>query len=181
MVTCLPPVVPGATTVPEAQAQTPRAIASLAASMAPGEWRSFSTSNINSTLGQNGASGYAIGYSDDMIWDPSSRKAFFIGGDHNDVPLFVHYTDSTNAWQRLSSPSWFGSGTMHGDDHSAINPATGDVYHRPYNGSQVYKYRISTGIWSSLPNTPSLPACCGALEYYPELSGLVVVDGYGDV
>ncbi|MGH7393910.1 MAG: hypothetical protein ACREM3_31295, partial [Candidatus Rokuibacteriota bacterium] len=94
----------------------------LAKQMQPGTWAALTTSNINPVLVAKGASGNDIGYSEDIVWDPVSRRLFFAGGDHNDLAQFDSYMESTNTWQQLPRPSWMPSGTMHGYDHSAIDP-----------------------------------------------------------
>lgn len=164
-----------------AQGQT--SLGQLAASMEPGTWSSLTTSNINGTLGASGASGNIVGYADDMVWDRGSRQAYFIGGDHNDLAQFVRYTESTNTWQRLSRPAWFPGSTMHGYNHNAINEAAGEIYHRPFARNLVHRYNISSDTWTTLtpPFASENPPCCDAIEYFPEMGGLVWVRGWGDV
>jgi hypothetical protein len=157
------------------------ALSSLAASTAAGQWALYGTQNLNTVFAATGASGYIMGYADDMNWDPVSRQAFFIGGDHNDLAQFARYTESSNSWARLDR-DWIGGGNQHGYNHQAINIAAGDIYYRPFNGgSRIYKYNIGTGTLSTLPNAPVSNACCDAIEYFPELGGLVWVQGYGDI
>lgn len=169
-------------------------LGALAASMAPGSWAELPAQNTNTaftgTVG--GATGNILPYSEDLLWDPIGRWAYFIGSDHiydgqSDGPRFVGYSDDSNTWQILPPAPWFEAGTYHGYDHSAVNPANGDLYHRPFNGGwrepQVHKY--SQGQWTTLPPLgfdEDYHACCVGVEYFPELGGLVVVDsGQGAV
>ena len=65
-----------------ASAQTAQAsvLSDLAASMAPGTWAEIATSNMAPSLANvSGASGIILYYSDDMVWNPSTQQAFFIG------------------------------------------------------------------------------------------------------
>ncbi|MGH7393794.1 MAG: hypothetical protein ACREM3_30705, partial [Candidatus Rokuibacteriota bacterium] len=164
-----------------ASAQT-SALGAQAAQMQPGTWAALTTSNINPVLVASGASGNDIGYSEDIVWDPVSRRLFFAGGDHNDLAQFESYTESTNTWQQLPRPSWMPSGTMHGYDHSAIDPGRRFFYHRPYARNTVHRYHIDTGAWTSLPNPPiSGTACCNAIEYFPDMDAIVWVDSTGQV
>ncbi|MGH7393482.1 MAG: hypothetical protein ACREM3_29105 [Candidatus Rokuibacteriota bacterium] len=142
----------------------------------------MTTSNINQVLVAKGASGNDIGYSEDIVWDRVSRQLFFAGGDHNDLAQFESYRESTNTWQQLPRPAWMPSGTMHGYDHSAIDPGRRFFYHRPYANNTIRRYHIDTGVWTSLPNPPlGGTACCNAIEYFPEMDGIVWVDALGQV
>jgi len=157
----------------------------LAASMAPATWAELKTFKMVETVVSDGASGSLFTYSEDGAWDPATRQFLYIGGDHNGIAEFVSYSADTNTWKRLPRPSWIGTTkgthTMHGYDHNAINPATGDFYHRPFGGKTIWKCRISTGTWAALPAiaTDDYLACAMGVEYFPELGGLVVVNGAG--
>ena len=156
-------------------------LSDLVAAMQPGEWRELATSNINQTLTASGASGIVFGYTDKIVWDPTSRRLFFIGGDHNDAPQFVSYSESTNSWQRLTRPAWMGGGTMHGYNHTAIDSQARVLYHRPFNVNAIYRYQIDTDTWDSIPSVPTsvldIINCCIALEWFPELHALVYAAG----
>src|SRR5262245_757435 len=155
----------------------------LAASMKPGTWAELKTKNIVETLASDGASGALFGYSEDGAWDPKTRQWFYIGGDHNGIAEFVCYSADTNTWKRMPRPAWIGTirgaHTMHGYDHNALNPETGDFYHLPFNGRSVHKYRVSTGVWSTTPPiaTDDYLATVYGVEYFPELGGVVVYNG----
>jgi len=74
MVSFLPSFIPSANPVPEAQAQTPSALASLAASMAPGTWAQLAQPNINAILGRGDREAHMIPYSFTAPWDPIRLK-----------------------------------------------------------------------------------------------------------
>jgi hypothetical protein len=122
-------------------------------------------------------------YTDDLVWDPIRQQAFLIGADHlaPQGPQFVSYTAANNSWQRLPRPAWLSSIVFfHGYDHSAIDQARGILYHRPFSQNIVHRYDIASQTWTQLP-TPNfentLENCCDALEFFPELDGLVWVRG----
>ncbi len=164
---------------PAAQAQT--AMGALAASMAPGTWAQLTTTNIVPTLEANGASGAIFGYSEDAAWDPASRQWLYVGGDHNDIARFAAYSADTNTWSRKPQPSWIGSGTMHGYDHNAINPATGDFYHYPFGGGRLFKYAVASATWTQLPSlsVPEYIGVASGVEYFPDMGGVFVANLQG--
>ena len=167
------------------------ALGDLANSMKAGEWRTLTTNGIVAALGQvSGSSmGNILPYSDDCVWEPSSRKLYFIGSDHQHAtgyPRFVVYSESTNTWTTLARPSWFPSLTetaMHGYDHSALDPETGMLYHSPFikgGGSRrMYSYDTRTSAWLPLFMSPYASACCIGIEYFPEYHGLIFIDNGG--
>jgi hypothetical protein len=166
-----------------AGAQT--AMGARAASMQPGTFATLTTTNIAAALSQPGAAGGILGYAEDGAWDPGTRQFFFTGNDHYfGEPLrFIAYSADTNTWRTLSSPPWGSADPIHAYDHHAINPATGDMYYRRpgTNIANVYRYRISTGTWTTLPqlNVSEYIEYAFGMEYFPELGGLVVANGGG--
>src|SRR5438128_1432897 len=166
-----------------AQAST-TPLGDLAASLAPGTWGELITNNIAPTLASTGGdSGMTFGFTENGVWDPVSRQFFFIGGDHIPVPpacpRFVSYTESTNTWQILPNPPWFacsGNG-MHGYDHTAIDPVSRKLYHRPYGDMVVRKFDLASNSWSNLPQIPvnvmSDVNCCVGVAWFPERQSLI--------
>lgn len=61
-----------------------------------------------------------------------------------------------------------------------MNQAARTLFHRPFGQNRVHRYDIATQSWMVLP-IPSFSNnyanCCDALEYFPELNGLVWVRG----
>src|SRR5262245_39461397 len=162
--------------------QASTAMGALAASMAPGTWAELTTDNIVPTLRAGGASGAIFGYSEDGAWDPISRQWLYCGGDHGEAPRFVAYSADTNAWRIMPHPAWMSTtGTMHGYDHNAINPATGDFYHYPAGARVLQKYSVASGTWTTTPAMPFWDYIAGymGVEYFPELGGIVVANGGG--
>jgi hypothetical protein len=153
------------------------ALSDLVATMQPGQWRELMTNNINPTLSAGGASGIVFGYTESARWDPVSRQLFFAGGDHNDLAQFISYKESNNTWQRLPRPGWMPSSTMHGYDHSAVDPAGRYFYHRPYNSTTIQRYHIDNQSWSAIAALPGSVMgynnCCVGVDWFPELGALV--------
>jgi hypothetical protein len=158
-------------------------MATAAASLQAGSWVELTTANTV-VLTQPGTDGNIVSYGADIGWDPISRRLLFVGNDHIDANAsqalrFVLYDESTNAWQNLPAPPWSSPGTTdHGYYHHAVNPANGDVYRRGGKSSAIF-YRYRSGVWTALPPAPieTSYACCSAIDYFPELGGLVFVQG----
>jgi hypothetical protein len=155
-------------------------LAETAALMQPGEWRELVTNNLEPTLNNPtcGATGSVFPYSEDAVWDPVSRRVFFIGSDHvycdTMTQRFIAYSEATNSWATLPNPSWFSNGVHHGYDHSAIDTTNGIYYHFPFAGygnRPLHRYDTGTDTW--LADTPVAPntTCCAGVEYFPEFVG----------
>jgi hypothetical protein len=146
----------------------------LAESLEPGEWGELATQEIDAVLSANGASGIRIPYSEDIVWDSATRQLVFLGGDHADLADLVVYGEDSNTWETLERPSWIPGSTMHGYDHSAIDPGRRFVYHRPFADNTVHRWDIDSATWSVLPSPPDNgTSCCDALEFFPDMDGLL--------
>lgn len=146
----------------------------LAESLEPGEWGALETMEIDAVLSANGASGIQIPYSEDIVWDSATRQLLFVGGDHADIADLVVYGEDTNTWETLERPGWIPDSTMHGYDHSAIDPGRRFLYHRPFANNVVHRWDIDAQEWSELPSPPDNGvSCCDALEFFPEMDGLL--------
>ena len=146
-----------------------------------GQWREVFTTN-SSILGSNGSSN--IPYTDDICYDPNSKRLYYIGGDHCVYAYFVSYDEATNAWERPPRPSWmppasaYCNGMMHGYDHGAMDAGRGFYYHKW--GKHFERYNTSTQTWSATPDwtfSDDYANCCDGAEYFPELDGVVLVNG----
>ncbi len=168
------------------------ALGDLAASMAPGTFAEltgmggWSSGAILSPTDLGCiTSDYITQYAEKAPWDPVGKRVMFVGQTHGNCygGRFVIYGDSTNAWSQGPWPSAIcQSGTAtspcfsHAYDHNTVDPATGDLYYRNYSSTTFLRFR--NGSWSSLP-APAMQAvqCCGALEFFPDMSRLIFVDG----
>jgi hypothetical protein len=107
------------------------ALAKLAASMAAGSWAAMSPGNQNAVLGVGPTSGSMIHYSNKAAWNPVTKKIEYLGEDHNYGSVrYMQYDLASNQFVLVSNDVGFGSFTQHGYDHTTVNPATGDLYHR---------------------------------------------------
>jgi hypothetical protein len=168
-------------------------LSTLVSTMKAGEWAELQTTNAAPVLGQTvgGSVGNVLPYSDDVAWDPGSHRLYFIGSDHQHATgyaRFIMYSETTNTWTELPRAIWFGPLTetaMHGYDHTALNPATGELFHRPMTAKRsINRYNIPLGSWRSSFSLPTtlLPlesdmACCIGVSYFPEMKSIVFVDG----
>jgi hypothetical protein len=160
----------------------------MAAQMKPGEWR---------VLNQSGdASGWSydllvackpdgtdcadniLNFADKGLWNPNTREIHFIGKGHMRAAKHVVYTEAMNRWTQEPLPAAFGGdyGLAHGYEHSAIDPTSGNVYARLFNSTQVFRWTRATKTWTQLPSAPN-PSVAVAIEYFPELGGLLLVGG----
>jgi len=90
----------------------------------------------------------------------------------------IVYSEATNRWTVEPLPSWAGGayGIAHGYEHSAIDPTTGNIYLRLFNSTAIYRWSRQTKVWTALPAGPNT-AVAAAIEYFPEMGGLVYVGG----
>src|SRR5262249_34834276 len=112
-------------------------------------------------------------------------QLFYVGQDHGEpdqTQAFVSYSEATNSWSTLPSTSWMhvGSTPSHGYDHMALDPVHRYFYVRsPYMGTTTYKYQIDNQTWTPIAsnNLMSYVQCCGGLDYFPEMNGVIWVQG----
>jgi len=149
--------------------------------MQPGEWRVLNqggdTSGWGKALLETG-SDTILNYADKGLWNPNTREIQFLGkGAGGEIFKFITYTESTNRWIQEPKPYWDCSPSDscrgHGYEHSTIDPATGNVFWRPYNSAVIYKWTRATRSWAALPSGPN-PTIAVSIQYFPELGGLVL-------
>jgi len=156
------------------------ALSDAAAQLQPGQWVVLDTQNFTPAL-LNDGSFTVLYYSEDMTWDPVSRQILLIGGGHANDAEFLRYSEATNTWTRTKPGGGFWHGNFsHAYDHNAIAPGKGKFFHRqpafdPSNRVEIYD--IASQAWSRSAAMPTVPGCCGGLEYFPELDGLVLANG----
>jgi hypothetical protein len=156
------------------------ALSDAAAQLQPGQWVVLETQNLTPSL-LNDGSFTVLYYSEDMTWDPVSRQILLVGGGHADDAEFLRYSEATNSWQRSAPTGGFWhSNFSHAYDHNAIAPDKGKFFYRqpafdPSNRVEIYD--IASQAWTRSAAMPTVPGCCGGLEYFPELDGLVLANG----
>lgn len=158
------------------------ALGELAARMKPGEWAELKTKNFSRALLETPGS-FITSFSDDAVWDPQTQQIYFLGSGHGDrsggkQARFIAYSAHDNAWSEIKVPStlW---GIVHSYDHNAVNQTTGEFYHRKFGNREVERYDPKSKSWTLLPPWPAhyYNAITGGLDYFPELGGLVYVNG----
>ena len=157
-------------------------LSQAAAAMQPGEWRVLNQGGDASGWGKTllaTGSDNLLNYADKGLWNPNTREIQFLGkGCCGEVFKFLTYTESTNRWVQEPKPYWdcspADSCRGHGYEHSTMDPATGNVFWRPFNSDVIYKWTRATKSWAALPNGPN-PTVVVGIEYFPEIGGLVMV------
>jgi len=162
----------------------------LAATVQPGQFKALNTGNFNlngvagGIIVPPGGSGSILEYTDEALRNPVTKKIYIIGcarsdgGDYSCASSdssdsrWIEYDEASNSWKTMGGTPF--SITHHAYDHAALDPATGDYYYRVESSRSVWRY--SAGVWSRLPDMPAPGPCCGALEYFPDLGGLVFAD-----
>jgi hypothetical protein len=155
--------------------------------MEPGSWAELETEGLLAAITQQlgvGATGSIFPYAEEGVWHAASGRFFFIGSDHiydssNRGQRFVAYVEDEGRWEVMPEPPFFGNGTMHGYDHMSI--LDGRLYHIGLiRGGPLHEYDPATETWT---NRAGLDEGSynhyGGLEPFPELGGLVYVEGGG--
>jgi hypothetical protein len=128
-------------------------LAQVAANMAPGSWAQLSAPANFNLFAQGSITGNILPYANSMPWDPINKKIHILGMDHGAPEIvYLQYNATTHSFAQMPGPG----NASHGNDHNALNPVTGDLYHRVYGfapaGVSVKKRSNSSGSWSQLPN-----------------------------
>jgi hypothetical protein len=160
-------------------------LSELAAAIEPGEWAQLETEGLLPVLAEQngGATASILPYSEDGVWDPTTGQFFFIGSDHiydgmSSGARFIAFSDATNAWRVVQDPiPWAGAGTMHGYDHAAM--LDGGLYQMTLIAEQpTWRWDTATETWEErAPIENTNYNRFGALEPFPEIGGLVYVEG----
>ena len=172
-------VAAGLATPPRARGADASALASLAASMAPGTWAELKTSGLTPALLEvpTHVQVYNIlEYQNSGVWDPTSHQVLFVGGPHENQGRFITYDEATNTWRQEPDPTPSYLLYNHTYDHNTINPTTGELYFRPFNRPEIWAYKIATKTWRRLTTIPQGDFnCCGSIQYFPDRNGILFV------
>jgi hypothetical protein len=132
------------------------ALSDAADALEPGNWVQLSPAgNQQAAMQQSGA--WLTGQSNDVGYDPIRGLAHYVGKRQNSFShRHIYYREATHDWVVGTNVSNVTSG--HGYDHQAVDPATGNVYFRPYGGDPSRTiYRASPqnlSSWSTLVDWP---------------------------
>jgi hypothetical protein len=159
-------------------------LADLAARLKAGEWAKLDTNGFNSgDILRTSEAGSIAEYNNELNWDPIHRKAYIVGTARGSSGTYgtknqkwVQFTDSNNSWSELPNlPFYLG---FHAYDHAALDTTTGDFYVRVVESADVWRFDAQSQNWSQLPDLPNgAKPCCESLDYFPELGGVVYVEG----
>jgi hypothetical protein len=167
-------------------------LADLAESIEVRQFVALPTEGLTADLIDAGGGHNVLQYSDKGVWDPINCQGLFTGGGHLSLVKFIAYSASENTWFHAPNPSWWCETTQddpyacatHAYGANALDPETGDYWFRTFNSAAVHHTVAASPIsaeWDAAPELPSGPASCiaTALEYFPELGGLIYVDCTG--
>lgn len=164
-------------------------LSTAAAALSPGGW---SADLASSTIGFAGGSilrppstGSGLEFQDRALWNPINNTAMIFGHAHpNCSPcpnpegrVFVKYTDSTDTWSNIGSPTFPPDDAGHNYHHDTVYTPNGDMYHRDYNSNNFRKFSHATQTWSSCTTRPGSWQVAGALTYFPDRNSIVMYDG----
>ncbi len=150
----------------------------VAAALAPGEFARLQTSNFGLPVLRVGNRNSILEYAGKGVWDPARGELDFLGQGHDGGRKHIRYRAETNAWTVLPEPPYVG----HAYEHVAIDTTRGEVYLRAIGSLQFDRYAKASARWSKLPALPDVVhQVAGAIEFFPELGGLVFVDSVAGV
>jgi hypothetical protein len=151
-------------------------VARLAAALKPGEWAELKSRGYDPDSLMRGDD--ILAYAGRAAWDPVSRQVLFIGQVHlKGPPVFIAYSVADNAWRRLPTPGWAESlKWFHAYENNTAD-GRGGFYHHASASRAVHKYDVAGNKWSAVPDLDAPTGHGTALEYFPEMKGLVRVLG----
>src|SRR5262245_16583309 len=164
-----------------------QSLQTVAAEMRPGAWV-----EVKNTMGlavgvgdifdtQDGKNYSILEYADKAVWDSVGKQFLFLGGDHHAmIKRLVRYREETNTWTTLPLPPTLTpeSSGIHAYEHNAVDATGRAFYHLIRGTSQIYKLDLKDeSTWTRLPenNLISYYQCCMAIEWFPEMKGLVQI------
>jgi hypothetical protein len=180
------------------------ALATFAATLTSGQWSSFTTGSLSSTIFSCTSYGSEPtninGYGNRMMWDPIHKKIVYAGTTHTNTGVsalagagrMAMWDDSTNTWSSQLYDTWSAGNPGHSYYHLALNRINGDFYFRRYGGTQifrrVYNGDVNEAQWNQSFSNISTGGqwanqVAGGLEWFPELNsgsgGLVFANHLG--
>lgn len=154
-------------------------LSDAAAAMNPGEWRTLSTSGIDTALrdSASGGVGHILPYADRLQWDPTTNRAYYAGSDDpGDGRRFVAYDEPSNAWVVLPDP-WSGSSVAHQYGLVDIDVAGRRIFNIMPGGDSGLIFDLNTSTFGSM-SIPSAPfSGYGSSAYFPERNALIYAHG----
>lgn len=146
-------------------------LAREAATLAPGFCRRLTTHLTGADLTGDGDE--FLKWGNTGWYDPGRKEIGWIGKRASPYPYkWLVYDEVSNSWTNSRSLWSPDPAYGHGYDHSAFDPTTGTLYHRPYGSDVVHVWR---GAWSSFSGLGSAEVV-GGLEWFPGV-GLIYADG----
>ncbi|MCF6263053.1 MAG: hypothetical protein L3J24_05640 [Xanthomonadales bacterium] len=156
------------------------ALSIAAASMEVGESMIFDTIGFDYDLvNACGASTFIVDWARDAVWNSFNQEIHFIGQGHYACQKHIKYLENDNTWYEVSRADWEDVGIRHAYEHNTIDTGTGAFYYGRYNSKSIKKYL--NGNWTTLPSFPGPRAITRAIEYFPEMNGLVVLDSQAGI
>lgn len=153
----------------------------VAAKMKPGEWRELTSAGYDFDKLMRGQD--ILAYSGKAAWDEKSQLVLFIGQVHlQGPPVFITYAVKDNAWTKQPTPPWAEQlKWFHAYENNTANSAGGKFYHHSSASPNFFEFDTATSEWKKLPELKDASTGHGtAIEYFPEMDGLVRVLGGGE-
>jgi hypothetical protein len=158
------------------------ALGDAVSQMQPKSWRALFTNGIETGMFRIGVKNEPIFvFANDGVWDPHTEQIMFLGAPHQYpwVWSFVIYDAATNNWRSGNLDPYLlpNVTSTHTYDNLTLKYETGEVFFWS-TSPQLIKYTPATDKWSgvSASNTSALSGPYSAMNYFPELNGLVYVN-----
>lgn len=145
--------------------------------------RAFAKLPANAGLDALAMDNSLLYYTDSGVWDPVKRKLAWVGGPGTccaDPAVYkrISYDEATDLWDIRPTPF---SGSGHGYDANAMDPATGMHYFAFWDDKKIKTWDGQA--WGVLPEHPLPANIAVSLSWFPDLKGgkggLVIVMGNG--
>ena len=163
------------------------ALGTLANAMNKGEWKEFSTLNLDGELlfqNVNGDFWYAdmaTTWSNYPCWNPGTREMYWLGAPHMGPYAFLRYAETSNAWTSdtnvpdcMRLPNYEGC-FNHGYDAGTIDPENGILYY--HAETAFFAYAVCTKSWNQWSQPGYSGTRSDGMAFFPPLRKLVHVIG----